>query len=693
MTVKKNKLIPVLLISFSLCVLPTFIKNTEAAKRQVRYQNPDSFNTKFNTQQGRHQKFTPRNLGSIRIGGGSRNNSHHGELNGRGSGINIGDIFKRLKGSRSDSGRTEKRYIPRQQTQPRIIWQQPRNIRYPQPQQQFIQQPQRQFIQQQPQFIQQQPQPQFIQQQPQPIVQQQPVAPQPILQAVEPLKNEIVALPTEPVSNSFNLFDVPSDAQLQKTAEDLMDGMVQDSDELISDQEDIVQEKAEALDLPNGTKQEDVTKLENAIADSDIDEVDKLAEKMKLDKDQVKALTTEMDVRNKMQDMNDLVNDGASTRKIKRAANDLLDAMDNRGPGNNNLNNQQIDKLDQIIATSEAIDTVEAIIGSQNANQMPNNFQDVILIPGLPNGSVAVAPGGNLIYGTGNDGELQVLEGGYEDVLGMAIPTVDPVADMDEKEDPATDNAILLINPASSKVTINYNVDGSPFKMEPGFTQTLNSKSGRLVEFDRGLQFGKASYSLQKGTYKFKMTNKGWELYSQTFESTIDNSKNKIDFNYVFENKQLTIKAGEKKTHSSSYPVVIQFDRGDGGSPVGKQLETETTYFVGLDLSKKRLELFPASDKQDLIVQASYEKKETISSRKSVRDRTSKSVRDRSSKNKSTRKRFSASRNRSRKVRTTSRSSRKKIRLKLKTSPQLKKVPPVVFEPRPADIKLQDNSN
>ncbi|MFV1966132.1 MAG: hypothetical protein ACC628_11960 [Pirellulaceae bacterium] len=91
-------------------------------------------------------------------------------------------------------------------------------------------------------------------------------------------------------------------------------------------------------------------------------------------------------------------------------------------------------------------------------------------------------------------------------------------------------------------------------------------------------------------------TSKGWELYQQKYEVTIDNSRNKHDFHYIVNGEQTVAKSGTKQQHSSDYPIVVSFDRGDGGDPASKKLENGT-YRVGLDIKKRRIELF-SSDKE-----------------------------------------------------------------------------------------------
>ena len=51
------------------------------------------------------------------------------------------------------------------------------------------------------------------------------------------------------------------------------------------------------------------------------------------------------------------------------------------------------------------------------------------------------------------------------------------------------------------------------FSMKPGQSQKFNHDRGWIVDFNRGDGKGSAQYGLKALTYKFKMTDKGWELF------------------------------------------------------------------------------------------------------------------------------------------------------------------------------------
>jgi hypothetical protein len=150
----------------------------------------------------------------------------------------------------------------------------------------------------------------------------------------------------------------------------------------------------------------------------------------------------------------------------------------------------------------------------------------------------------------------------------------------------------VLVNPADSGGAVNYTLNGNPFTIEPGSRKVLPDKRGWRIEFDRGDNNGAARYSLPYGTYTFAVTSKGWELYDTVFWAKLDNSANPADFNYqVIGDRVETAPAGQTRYIRRNFPIVIQFDRGDGGALVTKTLQADQTYRIGWDPEAKALDL------------------------------------------------------------------------------------------------------
>lgn len=61
---------------------------------------------------------------------------------------------------------------------------------------------------------------------------------------------------------------------------------------------------------------------------------------------------------------------------------------------------------------------------------------------------------------------------------------------------------------------IKYRLDDKwDFEMKAGEKQKLPEKATRVIEFDRGGDFGVARYTLSEGNYDFHLTPKGWDIW------------------------------------------------------------------------------------------------------------------------------------------------------------------------------------
>ena len=97
-------------------------------------------------------------------------------------------------------------------------------------------------------------------------------------------------------------------------------------------------------------------------------------------------------------------------------------------------------------------------------------------------------------WGDGADGD-----GGYFDGADASY-AVDPVA-----------APITILNPAETGRTVSYTLGSTAYSIEPSRSLAHNDGT-QVIAFDRGTLFGQASYTLQPGTYRFVMTNTGWDL-------------------------------------------------------------------------------------------------------------------------------------------------------------------------------------
>ena len=72
---------------------------------------------------------------------------------------------------------------------------------------------------------------------------------------------------------------------------------------------------------------------------------------------------------------------------------------------------------------------------------------------------------------------------------------------------------ITITNPATSKVTLSYTLDGNAYTIPPGYSQDLREDRAWVIQFTRGTNLDQARYGLPSGRYSFASTDHGWELY------------------------------------------------------------------------------------------------------------------------------------------------------------------------------------
>lgn len=76
---------------------------------------------------------------------------------------------------------------------------------------------------------------------------------------------------------------------------------------------------------------------------------------------------------------------------------------------------------------------------------------------------------------------------------------------------------VAIVNPASTGTTLSFVIDGERYDLAPGARQEMRLAGVRTIEFDRGQDFGQASYTLLEGVYTFKATAEGWDLRRQPY--------------------------------------------------------------------------------------------------------------------------------------------------------------------------------
>ncbi len=78
---------------------------------------------------------------------------------------------------------------------------------------------------------------------------------------------------------------------------------------------------------------------------------------------------------------------------------------------------------------------------------------------------------------------------------------------------------IVILAPASNDRSIEYTLNDNNYSMRPGQSQTFRHDRHWVVQFDSGTGRGPMQYTLKAGTYKFKQTSDGWQLFSSSTPS------------------------------------------------------------------------------------------------------------------------------------------------------------------------------
>lgn len=221
----------------------------------------------------------------------------------------------------------------------------------------------------------------------------------------------------------------------------------------------------------------------------------------------------------------------------------------------------------------------------------------MIMDPTLQVGTAIVLNDQSMLVGNEGNRVLTITKGNAAEALGLPIVTGTPLPAAEGEE--ILDGA-LIINPASTKGTLNYSINGNQYTAEPGTKQRLkplpNNKAW-TIEFDRGQSFGPVSYSLAPGSYHFRPTDRGWQLFRLKFEVTLDNSLSGQEFNFIFQGENLAIPAGGTRTLNSDYPIVVRFDRGNGSDFVSKSTPlTVGTLQIGVNATDNLWDLFPTNE-------------------------------------------------------------------------------------------------
>jgi hypothetical protein len=195
-----------------------------------------------------------------------------------------------------------------------------------------------------------------------------------------------------------------------------------------------------------------------------------------------------------------------------------------------------------------------------------------------------------MLIGNEGVGSLEIVNGNAAEALGLPIVDATPLPAAEGEQ---AHNDILIVNPAESQATIEYRINGDRFVAKPGMKQRLSAGRSWSIEYDRGS--GTARHHLRPGTHHFRRTDEGWQLYRMNYDIVLDNSQSNQEFHLVFRERNICIPAGDSKTLTSDYPIVVRFDRGNDSEFVAKHIPFVVgTVQIAVNATDNRWDLFDA---------------------------------------------------------------------------------------------------
>jgi hypothetical protein len=240
------------------------------------------------------------------------------------------------------------------------------------------------------------------------------------------------------------------------------------------------------------------------------------------------------------------------------------------------------------IKIQEILDDAEPDTGAAKA--LPKGRVTIIKNPNLAVGTAVVLNNSTVMVGSRGQGGVEIARGNAAEALGLPLINDDPLPDA---EGAPQRSGTLILNPRKHGETIRYVLNGEEYIMRPGTSQRLRTGRQWRIEYDRGANAGVAQYTLTDGTYIWTPTERGWQLYKQRYDVTIDNSRNPRDFHFVVNDEPSMVRAGHARKMSNPYPLVIEYDRGNGSEMVAKSVNFSGNVEVGVNAQDNLLDLFP----------------------------------------------------------------------------------------------------
>lgn len=178
--------------------------------------------------------------------------------------------------------------------------------------------------------------------------------------------------------------------------------------------------------------------------------------------------------------------------------------------------------------------------------------------------------------------------------LNGPAPTAPPAATSDHR------NRVLVRNTDTRGRSVTFQVsdaDGMKaveYSIEGGHGMSIglqNSHAKRMVTV-RTAGHEPRRYQVSHGTYNFRVNEDRWVLYAaKKFRARIRNDHGIAEFRFLADDELVSLPAGESADLESDFPIVVQFDRGDGNEDARRLLEGGD-YTIAIDPNTNLWDLF-----------------------------------------------------------------------------------------------------
>jgi hypothetical protein len=326
-----------------------------------------------------------------------------------------------------------------------------------------------------------------------------------------------------------------------------------------------------------------VTELKNALIDIDPEATERAAKKLELRGVVLEQLLPRVRLSRTLADLKKLVRNEDSA--------DRVDAFNRNFQGA--IREFDLDRSQREDVSLEVENILESLRARLTITEQPTEKPGamvtapqgevlVLFYPPLgPAGKVFLLGSEVLAVGSASTGDLVL--GKAEALKVMNVPVSEDTAAETiaaEKASSYVTSGTLVLHRRKYDQPMSYEINDRKYSIKPGESQTLPAGSSWVIAFDKG---GKqARYTLGEGSYVFAPKDGGWDLSSKKFEITIENPAMAGQFLLLINEEPLTIPAGKALSLTANYPIIVGFDRGDGGEPAYRRLY-DGTYTVAIN--------------------------------------------------------------------------------------------------------------